>query len=168
MSAKTCELWVALGSNLGDRGATLDGAVECLRGAADFEVLGVSEWIETEPQGGPAGQGLFLNGVLKAASDLGPEGVLALLQATEQRFGRQRVEHHGPRTLDLDLLLYGQAKRASASLSLPHPGLEERLFVLQPMLQLAPQLRLPASGMLVAERVAWLKSATIEDQAHVH
>jgi len=65
-------------------------------------------------------------------------------------------------------LLYGQAERASASLCLPHPGLEERLFVLQPMLQLAPQLRLPASGMRVAERVAWLRATTIEDQAHVH
>jgi 2-amino-4-hydroxy-6-hydroxymethyldihydropteridine diphosphokinase len=127
--------WVGLGSNLGDRGANLDGAVEALQVADDIEVLRVSSWIETEPVGGPPDQADYLNGVCEIDCAVSPEDLLWLLQAIEVKFGRER---HGrppnsPRTLDCDLLFYGDEELASPDLVVPHLRLEERLFVLEPL-----------------------------------
>ena len=148
-------VWVALGSNLGDRRAQLDGAVEALRAADEVEVLAVSPWIETRAEGGPAGQPAFLNGCLAARTTLAPEDFLWLLQRIETQFGRDRARevHHGPRTLDLDLLLYGERVIDGPGLRVPHPRLEERLFVLEPLCALAPELVLPGSKRTVRERV---------------
>ena len=151
-------VWVALGSNLGDRRANLDGAVEALRSADDIEVVRVSPWIETRAVGGPAGQPDFLNGCLEARTTLAPEDLLWLLQRIETQFGRERAREprHGPRPLDLDLLLYGELELARPDLVVPHPRMEERTFVLEPLCALAPELRL-RSGRTVRERLAELR-----------
>jgi 2-amino-4-hydroxy-6-hydroxymethyldihydropteridine diphosphokinase len=152
--------WVALGSNLGDRRGALEGAVAALASADGVEVLRVSPWIETVAVGGPPAQPGFLNGCLEGRTTLAPEDLLWLLQRVETQFGRDRAREvqDGPRTLDLDLLLYGERELAAPGLVLPHPRMEERLFVLEPMLALAPGLRLPRCGRTVSERVAELRA----------
>lgn len=151
--------WVALGANVGDGRATLDAAVGALRAAPGLRVLAVSPWIRTAPVGGPPGQRDYVNGVAELATTLGPRALLETLLAIETRFGRDRAREvrHGPRTLDLDLLLHGDECIAEPGLEVPHPRLEERLFVLRPMAALAPDRRLPRSGRTVRERIAELE-----------
>jgi len=155
MSAR---VFVALGSNLGDRRAHLAAAVASLGATEGVEVWAVSGWHETRAVGGPAGQPDFLNGVLELRTELSPEDLLWLLQRIETRAGRDRRNEvrHGPRTLDLDLVLFGDERRAGPELVLPHPGLEERTFVLAPLAELAPELVLPGAGVSVAARLAAL------------
>jgi 2-amino-4-hydroxy-6-hydroxymethyldihydropteridine diphosphokinase len=152
--------WVGLGSNLGDRRSNLEGAVEALRCADEVEVLRVSPWFETQAEGGPRDQPDFLNGCLEARTTLAPHTLLWLLQRLEAQFGRDRAREsrHGPRPLDLDLLLYGELELDGPDLVLPHPRLEERLFVLEPLCALAPDLVLRRSGRSVRERVAELRA----------
>ncbi len=158
MRRPAVRVWVALGSNRGDRRATLEAAVEVLRGAEGLRVRRVSPWFETDPVGGPAGQERFWNGVLEADSELEPHELLRFLHAVETRFGRCREgePRHGPRTLDLDLLFYGEERIHEDGLVVPHPRIEERLFVLEPLRCLVPERRLP-SGKSVAERVLELE-----------
>ncbi|MAF67016.1 MAG: 2-amino-4-hydroxy-6-hydroxymethyldihydropteridine diphosphokinase [Planctomycetes bacterium] len=153
--------FVALGSNLGDRRAHLERAVVALGDVTGTRVVRVSRWIETAPVGGPPGQPAFLNGVLELSSRLEPSTLLERLQEIEAHHGRgrDREPRHGPRTLDLDLLLFGERRLESARLTLPHPRLEERLFVLGPLAELAPELVLPCSGLTVRARVAELARA---------
>jgi 2-amino-4-hydroxy-6-hydroxymethyldihydropteridine diphosphokinase len=152
--------WIALGSNLGDRRATLDAAVRGLAAEEGVEVLRVSPWLETEPVGGPPGQGPYLNGVLEARTTLSPRGLLERLLALEVRHGRLRAEEipDGPRTLDLDLLLLGDTEVSEPDLVVPHPRLEERTFVLEPFARLAPDHRLARSGLTVRERLESLRA----------
>jgi 2-amino-4-hydroxy-6-hydroxymethyldihydropteridine diphosphokinase len=152
--------WVALGANLGDPRTTLEAAVVALDRSEGIRVLAVSPWLRTAPVGGPPGQPPFENGVLELATTLGPRALLDRLLAVEARFGRDRAHEvrHGPRTLDLDLLLYGDERIAEPDLEVPHPRLEERLFVLRPLAALAPGRRLPRSGRTVRERVAELEA----------
>ena len=147
-------VWIALGSNLGDRRAQLEGAVEALRAADEVEVLAVSPLLETRAEGGPSGQPDFLNGVLSARTTLAPEDLLWLLQRIETQFGRERAHEvpNGPRTLDLDLLLYGERVLGGPELVVPHPRMEQRLFVLEPLCALAPELVLPGCGRTVRAR----------------
>src|SRR5438045_6339173 len=98
--------YIGLGSNLGDRQANLDRAVEALQGSSQFEVTEISSYYEYEAVGGPPGQGPYLNAVVEILTHLSPEDLLAALLAIEERLGRVRQEHHGPRNIDLDLLLY--------------------------------------------------------------
>src|SRR5262245_38500563 len=151
----------ARGSNQGDRSANLEGACEALRYADEVEVVRVSPWFETRAEGGPPGQADYLNGCLEARTTLAPHTLLWLLQRLETQFGRDRAREvrHGPRPLDLDILFYGELELASPELVLPHPRLEERLFVLEPLCALAPELVLPRSGRRVRERVAELRAA---------
>ena len=114
---------IALGSNLGDRKATLDNAVDALKQI--ISVTKVSSYIETDPVGGPE-QPDYLNAVLIAESDLEPTDLLLKMQAIELGAGRERLERWGARTLDLDLLLYGTEIRNAPGLTLPHPRLTER------------------------------------------
>lgn len=150
--------WIALGSNLGERRATLDAAVDALRDSQGVEVHEVSDWIETEPVGGPAGQGPFLNGVLRCETTLSPRELLTLLQAIEERFGRERTVANGPRTLDLDLLTYEDRELEEPDLVLPHPRLAERVFVLEPLRQLDPDWRIPRTNQRVSERLQELRA----------
>ncbi len=132
--------YIALGSNLGERQHYLDTALQRLR--AQMAVVRVSAYRETEPVGGPAGQGKYLNAVAEVQTDLGPRELLRRLLDIEAELGRVRQEQHGPRTLDLDLLLYGHEVLAihepDCDLVVPHPRLHERLFVLKPLVEIAP------------------------------
>jgi 2-amino-4-hydroxy-6-hydroxymethyldihydropteridine diphosphokinase len=138
--------YVALGANLGDRERTLREAVDTLAGEAGIEVLAVSTLRETEPVG-VGEQPPFLNGAAELETSLTARELLDLLLAVEERFGRVRSPgEHGPRTLDLDLLLYGDQTIDEPGLHVPHPRLHERRFVLEPLAELAPGLLVPGRG----------------------
>jgi len=139
--------YVAIGSNLGDREATLRAALEALAGEPGIEVIAVSRLRETEPVG-YLDQPRFLNGVAAVETELSARGLLDRLLAVEQRFGRNRedVPAQGPRTLDLDLLLYGNAEIDEPGLRVPHPRMHERRFVLEPLADLDPALEIPEKG----------------------
>lgn len=154
------EVLIALGANLGDRRATLDGAVAALAAEPGLAVLGVSPWIETRSVGGPDGQPDYLNGAARLACELTARALLERLFAIERRFGRDRARElrRGPRPLDLDLLVYGDEEIDEPGLVVPHPRLEERVFVLAPLAHLVPDRRLPRSGLTVVERLAALRA----------
>ena len=143
--------YVGLGSNLGDRERTLRGAVEALAGCPEVEVAAVSTLVETDPVG-LLDQPRFLNGVVALETELPPRALLDLLLGVERRFGRRRegVRPGGPRTLDLDLLLYGAAEIDEPGLRIPHPRLGERAFVLAPLAEVAPGLEVPGQGPVEA------------------
>ena len=134
--------YIALGSNLGERRAYLDDALAALRLQPGVEVRNVSTYHETEPVGGPAGQGRYLNAVAELRTTLEAPQLLRVLLTVETQLGRVRAERFGPRTIDLDLLLYGTAvlniQEAGCDLVVPHPRLHERLFVLEPLIEIAP------------------------------
>lgn len=152
--------FVALGGNLGPRAETLESALVDLDALEGVQVEAVSGFHRTSPIGGPAGQGEYLNAVARLRVRLTPEALLAELQSIEARHGRDRAreERNGPRTLDLDLIWMDGEQRATPELELPHPRFEDRLFVLEPLEELAPNLRLPRCGVTVAQRVEALQT----------
>ena len=136
--------YIGLGSNLGDREETIRRAVELL-GAARVSTL-----IETEPWG-YADQPRFLNAVVELETDEPPRALLDRLLEIERELGRTREgPRYGPRTIDLDLLLYGDDRLDEPGLRLPHPRLHERAFVLEPLAELAPELLVPGFGAVKA------------------
>ena len=138
--------YVGLGANLGDREGTLLAAVDALAAEDGVEVVAVSTLRETEPVG-VGDQPRFLNGAAALDTTLAARELLGLLLAIEHRFGRVRLAgEHGPRTLDLDLLLYGNDEIDEPGLTVPHPRLHERRFVLEPLAELAPGLVVPGRG----------------------
>jgi 2-amino-4-hydroxy-6-hydroxymethyldihydropteridine diphosphokinase len=143
--------YVGLGANLGDRERSIRRAAELI-GARRLSAI-----IETEPWGF-ADQPDFLNAVAEVEADEGPEALLERLLEVERELGRVRDSTHwGPRLIDLDLLVYGAMTSDSASLTLPHPRLHERLFVLVPLAELAPDLVVPGRGT-VADLLAKIQS----------
>jgi 3-oxoacyl-[acyl-carrier protein] reductase len=140
--------YIALGSNLGDRQQALQQAVARLGAWPGLHVLRVSSFRETEPVGGPPGQQKYLNAVLAAETDLDARQLMQALLALERDLGRERRERYGPRTLDLDLLLYGVEVLAiherDCDLVVPHPRMHERRFVLEPLAEIAPLAIHPA------------------------
>lgn len=134
--------WIGLGSNLEDPLAQLARAVTGLATLPDTTLLGQSAFYRSRPMG-PPDQPDFVNGVALLDTGLPPEILLDHLQALEQAHGRVRLRHWGPRTLDLDLLLYGDRTIATGRLTVPHPGITERDFVLRPMLDIDPEATLP-------------------------
>jgi 2-amino-4-hydroxy-6-hydroxymethyldihydropteridine diphosphokinase len=138
--------YVGLGANLGDRERTLRAAVEALGGEDGIELVAVSELRETEPVG-VGEQPPYFNGAVALETTLTARELLDRLLAVEQRFGRVRVPgQHAPRSLDLDLLLYGGEEIDEPGLTLPHPRLHDRRFVLEPLVELAPGLVVPGRG----------------------
>ena len=139
--------FVGLGSNLGEREVTLRAAIGRLRGLPDVEVLQVSAFRDTEPVG-PVDQPRFLNGAVELETGLTARALLGALLELERSFGRDRSAGplHGPRTLDLDLLLYGNETIDEPLLNVPHPRLHERQFVLEPLAELDPDLEVPGQG----------------------
>jgi 2-amino-4-hydroxy-6-hydroxymethyldihydropteridine diphosphokinase len=148
--------YVALGSNLGDREAHLVTAWRALAERPGTRVIAASRIYETDPVG-PGPQGPYLNAVLSLETDLGALALLADLHAIERLTGRRRedeAERWGPRTLDLDLLLYGKARISVQGLEVPHPQLHVRPFVLEPLCELAGDLQHPTLGRSLS---CWLE-----------
>ena len=148
-------VYLALGSNLGDREAHLRDAIARLE-AAEIHILRRSPVYETEPQD-VADQGWFLNAVLEAETELFPMQLLSRTQQIERAMGRQRVKVGGPRTIDIDILLYGNLVIRTPLLEVPHPRMTARRFVLEPLAAIAPDLRHPGSGTTVREMLAELE-----------
>jgi 2-amino-4-hydroxy-6-hydroxymethyldihydropteridine diphosphokinase len=140
--------YVALGANLGDARATLAAARDALAALPGTKLAAVSSWWRTAPVDavGPD----FLNGVAALDTTLEPQQLLEALQAIELRHGRTRAHRNAPRTLDLDLLLYGDEHLSSDRLTVPHPRIAERAFVLAPLLEVAPELRERYAAALAA------------------
>jgi 2-amino-4-hydroxy-6-hydroxymethyldihydropteridine diphosphokinase len=139
--------YVGLGSNLGDREASLREAVGLLGANPEIEIVAVSRFRETEPVG-LADQPRFLNGAVAIDTELAAPDLLDRLLATERELGRERGEgpRWGPRTIDLDLLLYGDETFERPGLTVPHPRLHERRFALEPLAELDPALVIPGRG----------------------
>ncbi|MGI6070793.1 MAG: 2-amino-4-hydroxy-6-hydroxymethyldihydropteridine diphosphokinase [Blautia sp.] len=136
------QAYIAIGSNMGDKKAYLDMAVKALDELQGCQVQKVSEYLVTEPYGGVE-QDDFLNGVLKLRTYLEPMELLEKLHEIEQKAGRERLVHWGPRTLDLDILLYDHAVIDTETLTIPHAGMHLRDFVLKPLAEIAPYERHP-------------------------
>jgi 2-amino-4-hydroxy-6-hydroxymethyldihydropteridine diphosphokinase len=145
---------ISLGSNLGDRLAILNGAIAALSETDGVTVVGVSSFHETEPVGGPAGQGKFLNAVALIETTFEPIPLLHALQGIEARFGRVRTVRWGERTLDLDLLLYHERIIETPELSIPHPRMYTRRFVLEPLLEIVPAVVDPITKRAFADILA--------------
>lgn len=141
---------ISLGSNLGDRKALLDAAVVSLSRTPGVTVRAVSSYHETTPVGGPDGQGDFLNAAASLETTLEPEALLDRLNAIEAEANRVRTVRWGERTLDLDLLLFGARIIETPRLSVPHPRMALRQFVLAPLVEIAPDFIEPSTGMTIA------------------
>jgi 2-amino-4-hydroxy-6-hydroxymethyldihydropteridine diphosphokinase len=142
-------VYLSLGSNIGDRANHLRQAIGQLN-AAGIKVVRVSPAYETEPVD-YTGQRWFLNLVMEAETELFPRPLLARIARIERALGRIRAAPKGPRTIDIDILLYGQARMRTTELEIPHPRMAERRFVLAPLADLAPDLRHPVSGRTIRE-----------------
>jgi 2-amino-4-hydroxy-6-hydroxymethyldihydropteridine diphosphokinase len=143
------EAFVGIGSNLGDREGQLRSARKLLAAENGVEVVAVSRLRDTEPVG-PVEQPRFLNGAVQLITELTPRELLDRLLAIEQRLGRVRTERFGPRTVDLDLLVYGDEVVDEPGLTVPHPRLHERRFALEPLAELKPELVIPGRGPVSA------------------
>ena len=142
-------VFLGLGSNLGDREANLARARQLL-GTRGFRESAASAVYETEPVGGPP-QGPFLNQAIGGDDALPARALLAACLEIEQQLGRVRRERNGPRTLDLDILLYGDLVSDEPGLVVPHPRMHERRFVLEPLVEIAAGVRHPVSGATLGE-----------------
>ena len=147
-------VYIGLGSNLGDREATIRAAVDRLRAHPQIKVTAESSLIETAPVGGPAGQPTFLNGAAALETDLEPDALLDVLKGIERDLGRRPRTRWGPREIDLDLLLFEDRVIETARLTVPHPLMAQRRFVLAPLSEIAPDARDPVTGRTVREMLA--------------
>jgi 2-amino-4-hydroxy-6-hydroxymethyldihydropteridine diphosphokinase len=141
---------IGLGSNLGDRQAILETAIERIAQLPRCEFITRSAWHETAPVGGPAGQANFLNAAVKVVTSLSADNLLAHLAVIENELGRLRSERWAARTIDLDLLLHGDAKIETTTLVVPHPRMAWRRFVLEPAAEIAPEMLHPTTGWTMA------------------
>ena len=131
-------VYLGLGSNLGDRQKNIREAVSSLQKNA-VAIEKISTIIETKPVGGPP-QDKYLNAVIKCQTDLSPIQLLTVIQKIEKNLGRQRAIVNGPRTIDIDILLYGRLRISSAQLLIPHPRMSSRDFVMLPLKEIEPKL----------------------------
>jgi 2-amino-4-hydroxy-6-hydroxymethyldihydropteridine diphosphokinase len=157
-AAEPVEVFIGLGANLGDAKANLLFGLEGLAGLPGYQPLAVSSPYLTAPVG-PVDQPPFWNAVARGGWRGGAEELLSGLLAIEKACGRQRFQRWGPRTLDMDLLLFGRRTIAGPELTVPHPEMHRRVFVLAPLAELAPELKLPGIGATAAELLAGLPAA---------
>jgi 2-amino-4-hydroxy-6-hydroxymethyldihydropteridine diphosphokinase len=150
MPAGAARAWIGLGANLGDREAALRAAVRAIAALPGTQVLRTSSLYRSAPvdAGGPD----YLNAVAEIATTLEPHALLAALQAIEHGAGRERPYRNAPRTLDLDILLYGEQRITTPALTVPHPRMAERAFVLRPLAELAPGRVPPEALRAVADQ----------------
>ena len=141
-------VYLSLGSNVGDRAANLSSAIQRLRGLGAIEK--VSSFYETEPVEFTA-QPWFLNCVVKLDTEKMPKQLLAGILDVEQQMGRRRTQKKGPRAIDIDILLFGNSVIDTKGLSVPHPAMQERRFVLEPLAEIAPEVRHPIFKRTVRE-----------------
>jgi len=148
--------YLALGSNMGDRAGYLNAALTRLRVEPGIVVQAVSQFWETSPVGGPAGQGAYLNAAACITTELTPNKLLASLLQVEAELDRIRTTRFGPRTLDLDIMLYGDLILHEEKLTIPHPRLHERSFMLGPLAEIAPGAIHPVFKRSIAQLLAEL------------
>jgi 2-amino-4-hydroxy-6-hydroxymethyldihydropteridine diphosphokinase len=153
------KVYLSLGSNLGDRRAHLREAAERLN-ANEIHVRRESSIYETEPRD-LLQQPWFLNQILEAETDLFPRQLLARTQKIEREMGRKRVVAKGPRVIDIDVVLFGNTVVHRPELEIPHPRMSERRFVLEPLAELSPDLRHPATGRTIRELLEGVMKQTV-------
>ncbi|MEE9312448.1 MAG: 2-amino-4-hydroxy-6-hydroxymethyldihydropteridine diphosphokinase [Planctomycetota bacterium] len=155
--------YIALGSNLGDREKVVNQAVSCINELEGTVMRRQSDLMETEPVDSPEGAGMFLNGVLQVETELPATELLRCLLEIEVTLGRDRgnAARNDPRTIDLDILLYGDECIDTPELQVPHPRMNDRLFVLWPLMQIAPRLVDPRDGSLLADAFDKLNNESI-------
>jgi 3-oxoacyl-[acyl-carrier protein] reductase len=146
--------YVALGSNIGDRAATIAAAVDALRQTSGIQVIDVSSNHETKPVGGPPGQGDFLNAAAAVETSLTPHQLLQTLLNIEKQLGRVRSVKNAPRTIDLDILLFDDVVLNTDELTIPHPRMHERGFVLAPLAEIGSEVTPPDSSFSVRQLLA--------------
>ena len=142
---------LGFGANLGDRRKTLECSVDVLRAVENVKVVAVSRWHRSQPVGGPAGQGEFLNGVVVVETALEPHVLLLVVGQIEDQFGRKRGVRWAARTLDIDLLLYGEQTIKLPDLEIPHPQMHLRQFVLGPATEVAADWVHPQFNQTIAQ-----------------
>ena len=154
------KVYIAMGSNVGQRAQTLRKALDMMRQSGDITLRRVSSFIETKPVGGPEYQEDYLNAAVEIETTLPPKDLLASLHAIETALGRDRNKQQrwAPRTCDLDILLYGHEIINTPNLTIPHPRMCERMFVLQPLAEIAPTLQHPESFKTTSEMLTELET----------
>lgn len=161
---ETC--FVAVGTNQGDLDANIAQAVELIKEIPDTKVEGQSSYRDYAPEDSAAGQPDYRNGVLRLKTDLGPLDLLHKLQVIERRLGRSAGSKGdgSSRTIDLDILSYGnEVVIQGKTLTIPHPRMSRRLFVLEPLAEIAPDWKDPKSGKTAAEMLAELRPAASDE-----
>ncbi len=150
---------IGMGANLGNRLEALEAATLQLREHPHVEIVAGSRWYSYPAIGGPAGQGDFLNGALRIATDLSPIQLIHILNIVERRAGRQQLKRWAARTLDCDLLLYGEDHIHTAELQVPHPRMIARRFVLEPAAEIAAEMLHPPTGWTIGQLLEHLQYA---------
>ena len=149
----SAQAFLGIGSNLGDRLANLQSAADLLDAEPDLALVACSRVWETDPVGGPA-QPDYLNAVIQVETDLAPRGLLDACRRTEVALHRERATRWGPRTIDVDILLFDDLSIDEPDLTVPHPRLRDRAFVVLPLLELASNLVLPGGAALLTSVVS--------------
>jgi len=157
VEAAAHDAYIGLGSNLGVREKNIAAALTALETTREIEVVRVSSLYETEPVGGPADQAMYINAAALLRTTLTPERLLAVCLNIEASLGRKRRVRWGPRTIDLDILAYDDELRSEPDLSIPHPMMHERRFVMAPLAEIAPGWVHPVYGLTAAQLLEHLR-----------
>lgn len=152
-------VYISYGSNLGDREQNIVRALHLLSRPLSIKVRRLSSLYETEPTDGVGGS-TFLNGVVKISTSRNPLELLLFLQSIESQLGRKAVNHSGPRTIDLDMILYGKRVVQTSNLILPHPKMTQRTFVLVPLIEIEPHIIHPTERKPLTEILSKIESPT--------